>query len=620
VRGIRYGLGFTTTYNLEAAVTDAEQSEVQMLYQWQTILHHNNHEHTEPINTNHATTTVISPVGCDGNLYYYRILLTVTDPAGLSGTNEVDIYPACSNAAPIATFAASTTNGNPPLTVSFDAAASNDPDGDPLGYTWDFGDGTTAGGLRPTHSYTGPGDFTARLTVTDTFGLNSSVTKKIHANGTPTISSIAAQTVAEDTSTGPINFTVGDLETAATNLTVTARSSNSSLVPNANMTLAGSASNRTVTIQPAANLSGNATITLVVTDGSGLSSTNSFLLTVTPANDPPVISAIANQTIVRNNSTALIPFVIGDIESSAGNLMVTGVSSNQTLIPNSGIAISGSGSNRFVTLQPATNQIGSATVALIVSDGSATSQSRFTLNVVAPPARIGIKVNFQPATAPTISGYLVDAGMIYGDRGNGQIYGWDTANTSGLVDRDSALSPDQRFDTLNLMQAGGASRTWEIALSNGFYTVLVVAGDPNATTGIYRINAEGASLVNGSPSSTNRWIYGAKTINVTDGRLTLTNASGALSNKICWIDIVDGPAASGAIGPANLTLLGRDTNGWPSLQIQGQAGRNYVIEASSNLQQWYPAGLFQNTGGTLVYIDKNTVSNTVRFYRVFLVP
>ena len=32
---------------------------------------------------NHATTAVIEPTGCDGiNIYYYRILLTVTDPAG----------------------------------------------------------------------------------------------------------------------------------------------------------------------------------------------------------------------------------------------------------------------------------------------------------------------------------------------------------------------------------------------------------------------------------------------------------------------------------------------------------------------------------------------------------
>ena len=49
-----------------------------------------------PVDTNHATTAVIEPTGCDGiNIYYYRILLTVTDPQGLSTTREVRLYPDC---------------------------------------------------------------------------------------------------------------------------------------------------------------------------------------------------------------------------------------------------------------------------------------------------------------------------------------------------------------------------------------------------------------------------------------------------------------------------------------------------------------------------------------------
>ena len=48
------------------------------------------------LDTNHATTAVLEPTGCDGiNIYYYRILLTVTDPQGLATTQEVRLYPDC---------------------------------------------------------------------------------------------------------------------------------------------------------------------------------------------------------------------------------------------------------------------------------------------------------------------------------------------------------------------------------------------------------------------------------------------------------------------------------------------------------------------------------------------
>src|SRR5204862_8332499 len=67
---------------------------------WQTILHHNNHTHPEPVDTNCATTTVLSPLGCNGETYFYRVVLTVTDAAGLSTTREARLYPFCTNLVP----------------------------------------------------------------------------------------------------------------------------------------------------------------------------------------------------------------------------------------------------------------------------------------------------------------------------------------------------------------------------------------------------------------------------------------------------------------------------------------------------------------------------------------
>lgn len=49
--------------------------------------------------------------------------------------------------------------------VQFTGTASTDPDGDPLTYSWDFGDGTTGTGPTPTHTYTDNGTYTVTLTV-----------------------------------------------------------------------------------------------------------------------------------------------------------------------------------------------------------------------------------------------------------------------------------------------------------------------------------------------------------------------------------------------------------------------------------------------------------------------
>ncbi|NLD36599.1 MAG: hypothetical protein GX654_06995, partial [Desulfatiglans sp.] len=77
----------------------------------------------------------------------------------------------------------------------------------------------------------------------------------------PTISSIDDLTIDEDTNTGALAFTIGDIETAVNDLTVTGASSNTTLVPLANIVFGGSGTDRTVTVTPAGNQFGTATIT-----------------------------------------------------------------------------------------------------------------------------------------------------------------------------------------------------------------------------------------------------------------------------------------------------------------------------------------------------------------------
>ncbi|MFI6297180.1 carbohydrate-binding protein [Nonomuraea sp. NPDC050790] len=72
---------------------------------------------------------------------------------------------------PVAKASADRTSGPAPLTVAFSAAGSSDPEGGPLTYSWNFGDGATSTQANPTHTYATNGTYTPTLTVRDSAGL-----------------------------------------------------------------------------------------------------------------------------------------------------------------------------------------------------------------------------------------------------------------------------------------------------------------------------------------------------------------------------------------------------------------------------------------------------------------
>ena len=102
---------------------------------------------------------VFFAVGPDGNIYYLLLASQQLKRIRFVGSG---------NKPPVAQASATPLNGPSPLTVTFSSNGSSDPEGQPLTYHWDFGDGTTSTDPNPVHTYTSTGVVTRTVTLTVT--------------------------------------------------------------------------------------------------------------------------------------------------------------------------------------------------------------------------------------------------------------------------------------------------------------------------------------------------------------------------------------------------------------------------------------------------------------------
>jgi PKD repeat protein len=98
----------------------------------------------------------------------YIVSLTVNDlqTDSLIVTTTAVIITPPANSAPTAD-AGGPYDGDTGVAVSFDGAASSDPDSDGLSYSWSFGDSNTGSGVTPSHAYAAAGTYTVSLVVND---------------------------------------------------------------------------------------------------------------------------------------------------------------------------------------------------------------------------------------------------------------------------------------------------------------------------------------------------------------------------------------------------------------------------------------------------------------------
>jgi PKD repeat protein/glucose/arabinose dehydrogenase len=126
--------------------------------------------------------------GPDGSLYIIDFGLGRGAGRGSANT-DAGIYRidhAADGRRPLSQFTADVDSGTGPLTVAFTGDTSYSPDGLDITYAWDFeNDGVVdSTEANPVHTYTDRGQFSARLTVTDSDGFSGVSVQKITVGNT----------------------------------------------------------------------------------------------------------------------------------------------------------------------------------------------------------------------------------------------------------------------------------------------------------------------------------------------------------------------------------------------------------------------------------------------------
>ncbi len=139
--------------------------------------------------------------------------------------------------------------------------------------------------------------------VTNTVELDVTPVNDLPTISFPTMSSTSPATnVIAGSTLSNIPVSVNDAETSPKSLSVTAFSGNQTLIPNQNVVLGGSGTDRTLTLTTVGSGTGNVTISVVAVDEANGKTTNTFVVSVTPS--PGFIFANAASILIPGSGTS----------------------------------------------------------------------------------------------------------------------------------------------------------------------------------------------------------------------------------------------------------------------------------------------------------------------------
>jgi PKD repeat protein len=257
-------------------------------------------------------------------------------------------------------------------------AVATDPGTDPIGYAWDFGDGSTASGASASHAYGKLGTFQGTLRVTDAHG--GVVTAPFEVKVTAELRPLAfAGTPAVVATQGQPYTTTIAANPPGIGQTITLKAA--TLPPWLTWTSVSALEGRLDGIPGQAAVGPN-TVVLEATDGITTEKLE-FVVVVADVNDPPTIAVAPSLTFPVRKGITAVPVVVGDIDGSDG-LVLTATSADTTVLPNDRLVVGGLGRDRTLSILPGLGAGGQVVVTLTVSDGILSASAPVAVTLLEP--------------------------------------------------------------------------------------------------------------------------------------------------------------------------------------------------------------------------------------------
>ena len=317
-----------------------------------------------------------------------------------------------------ADFTPSVTTGNAPLTVNFNGTTSTA--AKPIAsYAWDFGNGQTGTGSTAFTTYSTPGTYDAKLTITDTDGDVDSKTVQITVNAPPNSPPTAA--IGTSGTSGNAPFTV--------NFSGSGSSDTDGTIVSYAWNFGNGQTATTADASTTYNSAGTYNATLTVTDDKGATNTATQVITVAPK---PNVAPTAVANVVSVVGTVPMTVNLSGASSSDSDGTITGYAWDF----GNGQTATG------VTTQVTYTTAGTYTVGLTVTDNQgATGTQTLQIDVsenpnIAPTAvasasvtsgTLPLSVDFDGTGSSDVDGTIVSYAWNFG---NGQSGSGATASTT----------------------------------------------------------------------------------------------------------------------------------------------------------------------------------------------
>jgi hypothetical protein len=319
----------------------------------------------------------------------------------------------------------------------------------------------------------------------------------------PTLDAITNLSLQENAGAQTVTLT-GISAGSGTTVAISAVSSAPNIIPTPLVSYTAPSSTGTLTFTPAPNASGSATVTVTVNNGDATNNlaSETFTVTVVPtpvANPMPALDALTNLTIYENSGPQVVPLsgIRSGIASGYQAISIWAYSSDTAILPDPVVDYTSPNDSGTLTLTPATNALGTATVEVKVNNGLANVTQSFAVTLVPLPA------NLQLPTLDALTNL-----SIQGNDGaqtvalTGISPGSGTTVTISAVSSDPAIIPTPIVSYSNPNSVG--SLTFTPAKNvNGIATItLIIANNlpiSNQITASFSVNVSRPSIVSAPP-------------------------------------------------------------------------------------------------------------------------